>query len=87
MAGRFFVVQRPLSLALLDSSPKGRAFKRSGKAKPLPLGEVHGEAVTERASRLYSFSHASKTACLFSRSFLRSRRPSIENRAAGIGSP
>ena len=47
----------------------------------------HGEAVTERASRLYSFSHASKTACLFSRSFLRSRRPSIENRAAGIGSP
>ena len=25
MAGRFFVGQRPLSLALLDSSPKGRA--------------------------------------------------------------
>ena len=30
----------PLSLALLDSSPKGRALKRGGKVKPLPLGEV-----------------------------------------------
>ena len=30
----------PLSLALLDSSPKGRALKRGGKVKPLPLGEM-----------------------------------------------
>ena len=34
MAGRFFVVQRPLSLALLDSSPKGRANASSQFSSP-----------------------------------------------------
>ena len=35
----------------------------------------------------YNSLHASRTACLFSRSFLMSRRPSIANCAAGMGSP
>ena len=30
----------PLSLALLDSSPKGRAKNAAGKLLPLPSGEV-----------------------------------------------
>ena len=44
-------------------------------------------AMTERASRHYNSLHASRTACLFSRSFFMSRRPSIANCAAGMGSP
>ena len=61
------------------------------------VGQFHGTVHTKaepcrfRQTDLHFyapiFSHASSSACLLARSFLVSRRPSMANCAAGIGSP